>query len=90
MLCFIRIEIIFNCNDNDTTCITCAKTLGKRITKVTTETQIKSEELTKHLMEIFKNHKLIKIFQTENFEINRMDTFLKNFLKKGKNCNCIC
>ena len=61
-----------------------AKSLGKRITKVTTETQIKSEELTKHLMEIFKNHKLIKIFQTENFEINRMDTFLKNFLKKGK------
>ena len=52
-----------------------AKSLGKRITKVTTETQIKSEELTKHLMEIFKNHKLIKIFQTENFEINRMDTF---------------
>ena len=61
-----------------------AKSLGKRITKVTTETQIKSEELTKHLMEIFKNHKLIKIFQTENFEINRMDTFLKSFLKKGK------
>ena len=61
-----------------------AKTLGKRIGKVTTETQIKSEELTKHLMEIFKNHKLIKIFQTENFEINRMDTFLKNVLEKGK------
>ena len=61
-----------------------AKSLGKRISKVTTETQIKSEELTKHLMEIFKNHKLIKIFQTENFEINRMDTFLKSFLKKGK------
>ena len=61
-----------------------AKSLGKRISKVTTETQIKSEELTKHLMEIFKNHKLIKIFQTENFEINRIDTFLKSFLKKGK------
>ena len=61
-----------------------AKSLGKRISKVTTETQIKSEELTIHLMEIVKNHKLIKIFQTENFEINRMDTFLKSFLKKGK------
>tara|TARA_B100001121_G_C18674055_1_gene615359 strand:- start:259 stop:1995 length:1737 start_codon:yes stop_codon:yes gene_type:complete len=61
-----------------------AKTLGKRIGKVTTETQIKSEELTKHLMEIFKNHRLIKIFQTESFEINRMDTFLKNVLEKGK------
>ena len=35
-------------------------------------------------MEIFKNHKLIKIFQTENFEINRTDNFLKNVLEKGK------
>ena len=61
-----------------------AKSLGKRISKVTTETQIKSEELTKHLMEIFKNHKLIKIFQTENFEIRRVDIFLKNVLEKGK------
>ena len=61
-----------------------AKSLGKRISKVTTETQIKSEELTKHLMEIFKNHKLIKIFQTENFEISRVDIFLKNLLEKGK------
>ena len=61
-----------------------AKSLGKRISKVTTETQIKSEELTKHLMEIFKNHKLIKIFQTETFEIGRVDTFLKNLLEKGK------
>ncbi len=61
-----------------------AKTLGKRIGKVTTETQVKAEELSKHLMEIFKNHKLIKIFQTENFEINRTDNFLKNVLEKGK------
>ncbi len=61
-----------------------AKSLGKRISKVTTETAIKSEELTKHLMEIFKNHKLIKIFQTENFEIRRVDIFLKNVLEKGK------
>ncbi len=61
-----------------------AKSLGKRIGKVTTETQIKSEELIKHLMEIFKNHKLIKIFQTENFEIGRIDSFLKSVLEKGK------
>ena len=61
-----------------------AKTLGKRISKVTTETQIKSGELNKHLMEIFKNHKLIKIFQKENFEINRTDVFLKSLKEKAK------
>ncbi len=61
-----------------------AKTLGKRISKVTTEAQIKSGELNKHLMEIFKNHKLIKIFQRENFEVDRTDTFLTNLKVKSK------
>ena len=61
-----------------------AKTLGKRISKVTTEAQIKSGELNKHLMEIFKNHKLIKIFQRENFEVERSDTFLTNLKDKAK------
>ena len=61
-----------------------AKTLGKRISKVTTEAQIKSGELNKHLMEIFKNHKLIKIFQKETFEINRTDNFFKILKKKQK------
>ena len=40
-----------------------ARTLGKRIGKVTTEAQIKSGELSTYLVELFKNHKLIKIFQ---------------------------
>ena len=61
-----------------------AKTLGKRISKVTTEAQIKSGELNKHLMEIFKNHKLIKIFQKENFEVERTDAFLTNLKEKAK------
>ena len=61
-----------------------AKTLGKRISKVTTEAQIKSGELNKHLMEIIKNHKLIKIFQRENFEVERTDTFLTNLKDKAK------
>ena len=61
-----------------------AKTLGKRISKVTTEAQIKSGELNKHLMEIFKNHKLIKIFQKENFEVERTDRFLTNLKEKAK------
>ena len=61
-----------------------AKTLGKRISKVTTEAQIKSGELNKHLMEIFKNHKLIKIFQKENYEVDRTDVFLTSLKEKGK------
>ena len=39
-----------------------AKTLGKRISKVTTQAQEKSGYLTTYLVELFKNHKLIKIF----------------------------
>ena len=53
-----------------------AKTLGKRIGKVTTEAQEKSGYLTTYLVELFKNHKLIKIFQKENLEINRADEYL--------------
>ena len=40
-----------------------AKTLGKRVGKVVTEAQEKSGYLTAYLVEIFKNHKLIKIFK---------------------------
>jgi len=39
-----------------------AKKLGKRMGKVTTEAQVKSGDLNKYLIELFKNHKLIKIF----------------------------
>ena len=39
-----------------------AKTLGKRVGKVTTEAQEKSGFLTTYLVELFKNHKLIKIY----------------------------
>ena len=66
-----------------------AKTLGKRISKVTTEAQIKSGELNKHLMEIFKNHKLIKIFQKETFEVNRTDVFLDSLKEKAKKINIV-
>ncbi len=66
-----------------------AKSLGKRIGKVTTEAQVKSGELNKHLMEIFKNHKLIKIFQKENYEIDRTDNFLTNLKEKGKKISIV-
>ncbi|MDA8705855.1 ABC transporter ATP-binding protein/permease [Candidatus Pelagibacter bacterium] len=61
-----------------------AKTLGKRISKVTTEAQEKSGYLTTYLVELFKNHKLIKIFQKENLEINRADEYLSQLKDKNK------
>ena len=61
-----------------------AKTLGKRIGKVTTEAQVKSGHLTTYLVELFKNHKLIKIFQKENSEINKADDYLVQLKDKNK------
>ncbi len=61
-----------------------AKTLGKRINKVTTEAQQKSGYLTTYLVELFKNHKLIKIFQKEDYEKNRADKYLSNLKEKNQ------
>ena len=61
-----------------------AKTLGKRIGKVTTEAQEKSGFLTTYLVELFKNHKLIKIFQKEDYENIRADKHLDELKEKNK------
>ena len=61
-----------------------AKNLGKRMGKVTTELQEKAGNLTTYLFEIFKNHKLIKIFQQENYEDKRSDKFLNELKEKSK------
>ncbi|MDA9933310.1 ABC transporter ATP-binding protein/permease [Candidatus Pelagibacter sp.] len=66
-----------------------AKVLGKRIGKVTTEAQEKSAYLTKYLVELFKNHKLIKIFQKENLEINRAEKYLANLKDKNKKIHTV-
>ena len=55
-----------------------AKSLGKRIGKVTTQAQEKSGILTTYMLEVFKNHKIIKIFQKENYEFSRADKFINN------------
>ena len=60
-----------------------AKTLGKRVLKVTTEAQEKSGDLNKYLIDIFKNHKLIKIFQRENFEKERSKKFINDLKEKS-------
>ena len=61
-----------------------ARSLGKRMGKVTTELQEKAGDLTTYLFEIFKNHKLIKIFQKENYEDKRSDKFLNELKEKSK------
>ena len=61
-----------------------AKTLGKRVGKVTTQAQEKSGFLTSYLVELFKNHKLIKIFQKENYENSRVNLYLEQLKDKNK------
>ena len=60
-----------------------ARNLGKRMGKVSTEVQEKAGNLTTYLFEMLKNHKLIKIFQKENFEKERSDKFLNELKEKG-------
>jgi len=64
-----------------------AKTLGKRIGKVTTQQMNVAGKLTSYLLEIFKNHKLIKIFQKESFEKNRANLLIDEFKEKNKKIN---
>ena len=61
-----------------------SKTLGKRMHKVATEAQEKSGFLTSYLVELFKNHKITKIFQKENFETERADGHLDQLMQKQK------
>ena len=63
---------------------TAARTLGKRMGKVVTEAQEKSGFLTSYLVELFKNHKLIKIFQKESFETSRANHHLEQLKEKSK------
>ena len=60
-----------------------AKILGKRMGKVTTEAQEKSGNLNRYLIDIFKNHKIIKIFQKEFFEKKRSQKFVNDLKEKN-------
>jgi len=62
-----------------------AQKLGKRMGKVSTTGMVNASFLNTHLLEIFKNHKLMKIFQKENYEFTRINDKLeqaKNTTKK--------
>ena len=57
-----------------------ARKLGKRMGKVATEAQEKSGHLNRYFVDLFKNHKIIKIFQRENYENKRSEDYV-NALK---------
>ena len=50
-----------------------AQKLGKRMGKVSTKGMENAGFLHTHLLEIFKNHKLMKIFQRESYEFDRIN-----------------
>ena len=68
---------------------TAARTLGKRIGKVVTQQMDKSAILTSYLIEIFKNHKLMKVFQRENDEKTRANRMINELKDKGQKINII-
>ena len=61
-----------------------AKTLGKRIGKVTTQQMSDAGVLNSYLIEIFKNHKLTKIFQKEEYEKKRANEYIYNLKERSK------
>ena len=61
-----------------------ARSLGKRIGKISTEQMVEAGILNTFLIEIFKNHKLIKIFQKESYENSRAEKFLNAIKEKSR------
>ena len=66
-----------------------AKSLGKRIGKVSTQQMQKAATLTSYLIEIFKNHRILKIFQREDYEKKRADNFIFNLKELNKKINIV-
>ena len=60
-----------------------AKIVGKRMSKISTQAQEKSGDLNRYLIDLFKNHKIIKIFQRENFENIRSEKFVNDLKEKS-------
>jgi len=61
-----------------------AKSLGKRIEKISTQAMEKAGTLNSYLIELFKNHRLIKIFQKEEYENQRANIHLDELKEMGK------
>ena len=61
-----------------------AKSLGKRIGKVINQQMKKNGEYNSYLIEIFKNHKITKIFQNEDYEKKRALKFIAQIKEISK------
>ena len=61
-----------------------AKILGKRMGKVTSQLMTTASDLNSYLIEIFKNHKLTKIFQQENYEKKRALQKIENYKDRSE------
>ena len=66
-----------------------AKILGKRMSKISTQAQEKSGDLNRYLIDLFKNHKIIKIFQRENYENIRSEAFVNDLKEKSAKISAV-
>jgi len=66
-----------------------AKSLGKRMTKISNQMLESASFFNTHLIELFKNHNLMKIFQNENFEKNRSKKQIDEVKEKAGKMNVI-
>ena len=66
-----------------------ARSLGKRISKVSNQQMEWAGVLSSYLIDMFKNHKLIKIFQREIYEKNRAEVFLDNVKEKSRKMSIV-
>jgi len=66
-----------------------AKTLGKRIGKVTNQQMQRAGILNTYLMEILKNHKLAKIFQRENYEQKKANKLIEDVKETSRKINVV-
>ena len=66
-----------------------AKILGKRMGKVTTKQMDQTAILNSYLIEVFKNHKITKIFQKEIYEKLRAEKYINNLKESSKKINII-
>jgi len=61
-----------------------AKSLGKRIGKASTLAMEKAGVLNSYLIELFRNHRIIKIFQKEKYENQRANIHLDEIKERSK------
>ena len=66
-----------------------ARSLGKRIGKASDQQMDRAGILTSYLVEIFKNHKLTKIFQKESYEKNRATNFINSLKEASRKINIV-